>query len=123
MPKPLRMLEPWFAVVSALSRRAPAPIMHWPVAQRRVVRCVDNSEVSDVGEWSARSQAMQLRGRPEPRAASDARLLEALRRAPVTLADLSVALRCSRHSLSSRLTRLRREGRVRRIGTGLWALT
>lgn len=113
--------EPWSAVISGLSSAGPAPIMECPRSQRRVVRCPDEADGAESGGISALSRAMRLRGRVEPRAASDARLIEALRRAPATLAQLAAALSCTRRALSNRLTRLRHERRVRRAGIGQWA--
>src|SRR5262245_19077105 len=116
------MPEPWPAVISALAMWAAAPAVNWPKSQRRVVRCSDNLDEDGNSAVSARSRAMRLRGRTEPRAVGDAMVLEALASGPAAVSTLASLLHCSRPSISNRLTRLQREGRVRRVGPGMWAL-
>jgi len=115
--------EPGSAVITTLASGGPAPVTEWPTSQRRVIRCPNNHEEGGSGEVSARSRAVRLRG--PCRTARGLRC--AADRSPAAGPSVAGSLR---HGpglqptrpvpLSNRLTRLRHEGRVRRVRIGLW---
>jgi len=102
------MSEPWLAVIATLSG-APLSLVEWPDSQRHVVRALDLGRDNDISPLET------------VLVDEDALVLNALAESgPVTLTRLATLVKRGPKSVSNRLARLRREGRVQIVDRKQW---
>ncbi len=102
------MSEPWLALIATLGG-APLSLVEWPDSQRHVVRALDLGRDNDISPLET------------VLVDEDALVLNALAESgPVTLTRLATLVKRAPKSVSNRLARHRREGRVQIVDRKQW---